>query len=100
MAARFAETNLRVYGPQVVTAWNTLQEQPQSQIACENLEVFTDMYQWLASDVSATAREVLEHSSVHRQSTDKQVYLSLPRPGVSCLVLKVLILNRARFFYN
>lgn len=37
------------------------------------------MYQWLVSDVTTVVREVLEASQA---KPEKQVYMSLPRPGV------------------
>lgn len=38
------------------------------------------MYQWLVSDVTAVVKEVIEASQAR---PEKQVYMSLPRPGVS-----------------
>lgn len=83
VCARFTEINLRVYGPQVVTAAKTVTAFPNSKIAQENLEVFADMYQWLVSDVTSVVREVLDASQV---KPEKQVYMSLPRPGVSYFI--------------
>lgn len=80
VCARFTEINLRVYGPQVVTAAKTVTAFPNSKIAQENLEVFADMYQWLVSDVTTVVRDVLDASQA---KPEKQVYMSLPRPGVS-----------------
>ncbi|XP_024941000.1 alpha-catulin isoform X3 [Cephus cinctus] len=78
VSAKFTEINLRIYGPQVVTAAHTLARHPTSKIAKENLEVFTDMWQWLMSDVTTVAKDVLELS---QNRPEKQVYMSLPRPG-------------------
>ncbi|XP_046630539.1 alpha-catulin isoform X1 [Neodiprion virginianus] len=78
VSAKFTEINLRIYGPQVVTAAHTLARHPTSKIAKENLEVFADMWQWLMSDVTAVAKDVLELS---QNRPEKQVYMSLPRPG-------------------
>ncbi|XP_048510696.1 alpha-catulin isoform X3 [Athalia rosae] len=78
VSAKFTEINLRIYGPQVVTAAHTLARHPTSKIAKENLEVFADMWQWLMSDVTAVAKDVLELS---QSRPEKQVYMSLPRPG-------------------
>lgn len=69
---------------------------PGSKIAQENLEVFADMYQWLVSDVTSVVKEVLEAS---QSKPEKQVYLSLPRPGVSkngkkCLLPKSQVILR------
>ena len=38
VSAKFMEINLRIYGPQVVTAAYTLARHPASEIAKENLE--------------------------------------------------------------
>ncbi|XP_012223699.1 alpha-catulin isoform X2 [Linepithema humile] len=78
VSAKFMEINLKIYGPQVVTAAHTLARYPNSKIAKENLEVFTDMWQWLISDVTTVAKDVLELS---QNRPEKQVYMSLPRPG-------------------
>ena len=47
--------------------------------------VFTDMWQWLTTDVTAVAKEVLE---LCQNRPEKQVYMSLPRPGVSIIKFK------------
>ncbi|XP_011496940.1 PREDICTED: alpha-catulin [Ceratosolen solmsi marchali] len=78
VSAKFTEINLRIYGPQVITAAYTLARYPTSKIAKENLEVFADMWQWLMSDVTTVAKDVLELS---KNRSEKQVYMSLPRPG-------------------
>ncbi|XP_058807304.1 alpha-catulin isoform X2 [Phymastichus coffea] len=78
VSAKFTEINLRIYGPQVVTAAHTLSRHPTSKIAIENLEVFADMWQWLMSDVTTVAKDVLE---LCQNRPEKQVYMSLPRPG-------------------
>ncbi|CAB0042563.1 unnamed protein product, partial [Trichogramma brassicae] len=78
VSAKFTEINLRIYGPQVVTAAHTLSRHPTSKIAMENLEVFADMWQWLMSDVTTVAKDVLE---LCQNRPEKQVYMSLPRPG-------------------
>lgn len=45
--------------------------------------VFADMWQWLMTDVTTVAKDVLELS---QSRPEKQVYMSLPRPGVrKCL---------------
>lgn len=38
VSARYTEINLRIYGPQVITAAHTLNQHPESKIAKENLE--------------------------------------------------------------
>ncbi|CAH1105482.1 unnamed protein product [Psylliodes chrysocephalus] len=78
VSAKFTEINLRVYGPQVITAAKCLAEFPSSKIAQENLEVFADMYQWLISDVTTMVKDVIDAS---QSRPEKQVYMSLPRPG-------------------
>jgi hypothetical protein len=49
----------------------------------ENLEVFMDMWQWLITDIATISKEILDLARTHLKP-DKQGYLSLPRPGVSC----------------
>ncbi|XP_037031788.1 alpha-catulin isoform X2 [Bradysia coprophila] len=78
--AKFTEINLRIYGPQVITACRALSMHPNSKIAKENLEVFADMWQWLASDVNAISKEIIEMVQALTKP-DRTEYLSLPRPG-------------------
>lgn len=79
--AKFTEINLRIYGPQVITAARALLSHPTSKIAKENLEVFTDMWQWLASDVTTISKEIIDLVQT-LSKPDRTEYLSLPRPGV------------------
>ncbi|XP_063225044.1 alpha-catulin isoform X2 [Bacillus rossius redtenbacheri] len=79
VSAKYTEINLSIYGPQVLTAAHTLSLHPTSKIAKENLEVFADMWQALMSDVTGVSKEVMEACQGH--VPDKQVYMSLPRPG-------------------
>ncbi|XP_035448674.2 alpha-catulin isoform X5 [Spodoptera frugiperda] len=78
VSAKFAEINLRIYGPQVVTAARTLAAHPGSAAARENLDVFVDMWAWLLADAARLARELLDLTD---DRPDKQQYSSLPRPG-------------------
>ncbi|KAJ2947812.1 hypothetical protein O0L34_g9600 [Tuta absoluta] len=78
VSAKFAEINLRIYGPQVVTAARTLAAHPGSAAARENLDVFVDMWAWLLADAAKLARELLDLTD---DRPDKQQYSSLPRPG-------------------
>ncbi|XP_033207724.1 alpha-catulin isoform X5 [Belonocnema kinseyi] len=78
VSVKFTEINLRIYGPQVVTAAHTLARHPTSKIAKENLEVFADMWEWLTTDVTTVAKDILDFS---QRRLEKQVYMSLPRPG-------------------
>ncbi|XP_013135220.1 PREDICTED: alpha-catulin isoform X4 [Papilio polytes] len=78
VSAKFAEINLRIYGPQVVTAARTLAAHPGSAAARENLDVFVDMWAWLLSDAARLAKELLDLTD---DRPDKQQYSSLPRPG-------------------
>lgn len=80
VCARHAETSIRVYGPQVLSAAQTLCLHPTSKIAKENLEVFVETWQSLVSDVMALSREVGELCR-SRAAPNNQVYMSLPRPG-------------------
>ncbi|XP_049877156.1 alpha-catulin isoform X2 [Pectinophora gossypiella] len=78
VSAKFAEINLRIYGPQVVTAARTLAAHPGSAAARENLDVFVDMWAWLLADAAKLARELLDLTD---ERPDKHQYSSLPRPG-------------------
>ncbi|CAH2102624.1 unnamed protein product [Euphydryas editha] len=78
VSAKFAEINLRIYGPQVVTAARTLAAHPNSSAARENLDVFVDMWAWLLADAARLAKELLDLTN---ERPDKQQYSSLPRPG-------------------
>uniref|UniRef100_A0A6M2DDD1 Putative alpha-catenin n=1 Tax=Xenopsylla cheopis TaxID=163159 RepID=A0A6M2DDD1_XENCH len=78
VSVKFTEINLRIYGPQIVTASRALATHPSSKIAKENLEVFADMWQWLANDVTTLTKEILE---LAQSRPDKQEYMSLPRRG-------------------
>ncbi|XP_047504359.1 alpha-catulin isoform X4 [Pieris napi] len=78
VSAKFAEINLRIYGPQVVTAARTLAAHPGSAAARENLDVFVDMWAWLLADAARLAKELLDLTD---ERPDKQQYSSLPRPG-------------------
>lgn len=64
---------------QLITAAKTVASHPNSKIAQENMEAFADMFQWLVSDVTAITKEVTE---AIEKRPEKQVYMSLPRPGV------------------
>lgn len=48
------------------------------------------MYQWLVSDVTTVVKDVLDASQTR---PEKQVYMSLPRPGVCIYVLCNSIFN-------
>lgn len=75
---------MRIYGPQVITAARALSAHPNSKIAKENLEVFSDMWQWLSGDVASVSKEVIETVQAISKP-DRTEYLSLPRPGVSSI---------------
>lgn len=79
---KFTEINMRIYGPQVITAARALLAYPSSKMAKENLEVFVDMWQWLAGDVVQISKEIIEVVEALGKP-DRSEYLSLPRPGVS-----------------
>lgn len=83
--AKFSEINVRIYGPQVITASKALCSYPSSKAMKENLEVFMDMWQWLITDIAAISKEILDLAQT-AQKPDKQGYLSLPRPGVRARV--------------
>ncbi|XP_055592489.1 alpha-catulin isoform X7 [Uranotaenia lowii] len=79
--AKFTEINVRIYGPQVITAARALTSHPQSKIAKENLEVFVDMWQWLSTDVTTITKEVIDLAQSSSKGDKTTEYLSLPRPG-------------------
>lgn len=73
---------------QVITAAKTVSSHPNSKIAQENMEAFADMYQWLVSDVTTIVKEI---SDATQKKPEKQVYMSLPRPGVRFTCLPALV---------
>lgn len=64
-----------------MTAARGLSSHPNSKIAKENLEVFSDMWQWLSGDIATVSKEVVETAQAISKP-DRAEYLSLPRPGV------------------
>lgn len=90
--AKFSEINVRIYGPQVITASKALCSYPSSKAMKENLEVFMDMWQWLITDIAAISKEILDLAQSHLKP-DKQGYLSLPRPGVSFQISTACVEN-------
>ncbi|XP_042870002.1 alpha-catulin-like [Penaeus japonicus] len=82
VAAKYGEINLRIYGPQVVTAAQTLCLYPTSKIAKENVEVFADMWLNLVGDVKSLTKDIGDQIAAENKPPEKQVYMSLPRPGV------------------
>lgn len=84
VSAKFSEINLRIYGPQVITAARTLAAHPRSTAARENLDVFVDMWAWLLTDAARLARDILDLTDTR---PDKRLYSSLPRPGVSIILV-------------
>lgn len=79
----------------MITAAKTLCSYHGSKIAQENLEVFIDMYQWLVSDMTSVVKDVLEAS---QSRPEKQVYMSLPRPGVSYLFVDISFLRNHKHY--
>jgi len=79
VGAKYAEIMVRIYGPQILTATHTLSLYPNSKIAKENFEVFSDCWQALLNDVTNLAKEVSE--LLRGRVPEKQVYMSLPRRG-------------------
>lgn len=64
-------------------AGRTLCIHPSSRIARENLEVFCDTWAANVNDLSRIAKD-LDSAASKRVMAEKQAYMSLPRPGVSC----------------
>lgn len=67
---------------QVLLAAKTLAMYSGSKIARENLENFAEAWESQINDLSVLVKEV---NDVCQGRTDKAVYLSLPRPGVSII---------------
>jgi len=65
---------------QMVQASLTMACYPNSKIANENVDVFANAWSVQINDLSVLVKDV--NDSCHGKS-DRQVYLSLPRPGVS-----------------
>ncbi|KAF2366611.1 Vinculin/alpha-catenin [Trinorchestia longiramus] len=81
VAAKYNEINLKIYGPQVVTAAQTLCLYPTSKIAKENVEVFCDVWMNLVGDVKLLTKDINDQILAENKPAEKQVYMSLPRPG-------------------
>ncbi|XP_070570526.1 alpha-catulin-like isoform X2 [Ptychodera flava] len=79
ITAEHAESNMRVLGPQIVSAAQTLSIHPTSKIAKENLDVFAEAWELQINDLSLLVKEINE--VCQGKVGEKQVYLSLPRPG-------------------
>ncbi|BFZ21985.1 hypothetical protein BsWGS_25024 [Bradybaena similaris] len=78
IAAEHNESFLHNLGPLILFAAHTLAQHPDSKIARENLEVFSDAWESQINDLSVLVKEV---NDVCQGRGDKLVYLSLPRPG-------------------
>ena len=70
---------------QILHASRTLSEYPSSKIAKENLDLFSDAWESQINDLSILVKEVNDFC---QGKTDRLVYLSLPRPGVSILTVR------------
>ena len=66
---------------QMIHASVTLSCCPGSKIAAENMDVFANAWSVQINDLSVLVKDVNE--SCHGKTDHRQVYLSLPRPGVS-----------------
>jgi len=60
----------------------TMSRHPASKIASENVEVFANAWSVQINDLSVLVKDV--NDCCHGKA-DRQVYLSLPKPGVSDL---------------
>ncbi|KAK3790866.1 hypothetical protein RRG08_045398 [Elysia crispata] len=78
ITAEHNETFLHSLGPLILYSAHTLAQHPDSKIARENLEVFSDAWESQINDLSILVKEV---NDVCQGRGDKVVYLSLPRPG-------------------
>jgi len=80
---------LKIYGPQVGIAGQTLCSTPTSKITKENFEAFVEMWTALMDDLHSLANDVGDVCR-RRAAAEKPVYMSLPRPGVSTKQLFLL----------
>ena len=70
----------RLLTPLTIQSAKTLSKYPTSKIAKENFEVFTETWANQINDLSVLVKDV---NDVCQGKMDRNVYLSLPRPGVS-----------------
>ncbi|XP_064598146.1 alpha-catulin-like isoform X2 [Liolophura sinensis] len=78
ITAEHAESVIKSIGPLTLNAAQTLAQYPGSKIARENLDVFADAWESQINDLSILVKDV---NDVVQGKMEKQVYLSLPRPG-------------------
>ncbi|KAK2708598.1 alpha-catulin-like isoform X2 [Artemia franciscana] len=79
VASKSAEESCRILGPQILVAAQTSLRYPNSKVAKENFEVFSDGWQTLLSEVEEIIKESADF--IRGRAPEKQVYMSLPRPG-------------------
>ena len=65
---------------QAVSSAQTLAHYATSKIAKENFEVFADAWAAQINDLSVLVKDINE---ICQGKSERQVYMSLPRPGVS-----------------
>ncbi|OWF56469.1 alpha-catulin-like [Mizuhopecten yessoensis] len=78
IAADHNDSIIKNIGPLTMMAAKTLSQYPNSKIARENLDTFSDAWESQINDLSVLVKEV---NDVCQGRMDKPVYLSLPRPG-------------------
>ncbi|XP_071941893.1 alpha-catulin-like [Antedon mediterranea] len=74
-----AENNMIKLAPQLVTAFSTFAINPTSKIAKENVDVFSNTWQWQVKEINMIMKEITDTCT--GRANQKHVYLSLPRPG-------------------
>ncbi|XP_071792052.1 alpha-catulin-like isoform X2 [Asterias amurensis] len=84
ITADYTENNIKCLGPQIVALATTLAIHPSSKIAKESLDVFCDTWESNINDLSLLVKEI--NDCCQGKTTEKQVYLSLPRPGYIPLI--------------
>lgn len=80
VAAEHAENNFKILGPLIISASQTLATHPTSKIAKENMDVLCEAWERQINDVSVMIKEIADVCR-GRVAADKQLYMSLPRPG-------------------
>ncbi|KAK2143373.1 hypothetical protein LSH36_848g00063 [Paralvinella palmiformis] len=80
------ESSLKTLAPLLIFSAHTLAGYPASKIAKENLDVFADAWASQINDLSVLVKDI---NDVNQGRIERQVYLSLPRPGEQAKIAKL-----------
>ncbi|XP_074653442.1 alpha-catulin-like isoform X2 [Tubulanus polymorphus] len=78
ITAEHVENCIKSLCPQLIYAGKTLARYNSSKIARENLDVFCDSWESQINDLSVLVKDI---NDVLSGKNDRQIYMSLPRPG-------------------